>query len=108
MEGLHTFGDILTKISVNCVLNYTLHYYLCIYFYGFSRVCCMCIFIIVLYESVHLQNVFFYFKLYIYNSTRFYVCICFNLYTVQKTILGIDQLDVGDVTIWYHSYSFNH
>jgi len=35
VEGLHTVGDILTKISVNCVLNYMLHYYLCVYFYGF-------------------------------------------------------------------------
>jgi hypothetical protein len=34
MEGLHVVGDIFTKISVNCLLNYMLHYYLCIYFYG--------------------------------------------------------------------------
>jgi hypothetical protein len=35
VEGLHAVGDILTKISVNCVLNYMLHYYLCVCFYGF-------------------------------------------------------------------------
>jgi hypothetical protein len=35
VEGLHAVGDIFTKISVNCVLNYMLHYYLCVYFYGF-------------------------------------------------------------------------
>jgi hypothetical protein len=38
MEGLHTFGDILTKTSVNCVINYMLHCYLCAYFYGLSYV----------------------------------------------------------------------
>jgi hypothetical protein len=32
---------------------------------GFSCVCCMCIFTIVPYESVHLKNVFVFFKLYI-------------------------------------------
>jgi hypothetical protein len=58
MEGVDTIGDIITKISVNCVLNYMLHYYLCVYFMGFSCLFFMCIFIIVLYESVHLQNVF--------------------------------------------------
>jgi hypothetical protein len=31
MEGMHTVGDIITKISVNCMLNYMLHYYLCVY-----------------------------------------------------------------------------
>jgi hypothetical protein len=55
VEGLHTVGDIFTKISVNCVLNYMLHYYLCVYFYGFF----MCVLhayfiIIILYEFVHL------------------------------------------------------
>jgi mannose/fructose/N-acetylgalactosamine-specific phosphotransferase system component IIC len=34
-EGLHVVGDILTKISINCVINYMLHYYLRVYFYGF-------------------------------------------------------------------------
>jgi hypothetical protein len=77
MEGMHAVGDILIKISVNCVLNYMLHYYLCVYFYGFSLcVCCMCIFIIGLYESMHLQNLFVCFKLYIYKVPRdFFVYI---------------------------------
>jgi hypothetical protein len=35
VEGLHTVGDIITKISVNCVINYMFHYYLRVYFYGF-------------------------------------------------------------------------
>jgi hypothetical protein len=54
MEGLHAIGDIFTKISVKCVLNYMFHYYLCIYFYGFSFVRFMCISIIILYESIYL------------------------------------------------------
>ena len=35
VEGLYTVGDILTKISVNFVINYLLHNYLRVYFYGF-------------------------------------------------------------------------
>ena len=35
MEDLHAVGDILTKISVNCVISYMLHIYLRVYFYGF-------------------------------------------------------------------------
>jgi hypothetical protein len=51
----YTVGDLFTKISVHFVLNYMLHYYVCAYFYGlFMCVCCVCIFIIILYEFVHL------------------------------------------------------
>jgi hypothetical protein len=66
VEGLHAVGDIFTKISVNCVLNYMLHYYLCVYFYGFFL--CVHVYVLLLlfmYESVHLHNVFFLFKFYI-------------------------------------------
>ena len=35
VEGLHVVGDIFTKISVNRVLNYVLHYYLCIFLWVF-------------------------------------------------------------------------
>jgi hypothetical protein len=41
VEGLHVVGDIITKISVNCVLIYMLHYYLCVIFMGISCLCCM-------------------------------------------------------------------
>jgi hypothetical protein len=34
VEGLHAVGDIFTNISVHFVLNYILHYYVCVYFYG--------------------------------------------------------------------------
>jgi hypothetical protein len=79
LEGLHIVGDIITKISVNCVLIYMLHYYLCVYLWVF-RLCCLylslylwelfvyvaCICLLLFpYESVHLQNVFFCFKFYI-------------------------------------------
>jgi hypothetical protein len=81
VEGLHAVGDIITKISVNCVLNYMLHYYLCVYFYGFflwwfilvfismgiSCLCCMYMLLLFPYESMHLQNVFVYFKFNIYK-----------------------------------------
>jgi hypothetical protein len=57
----HAIGDIITKISVNCVLIYMLHYYL----WEFPiYVACICL-VLFLYESVHLHNVFFCFKLYI-------------------------------------------
>jgi hypothetical protein len=58
MEGLYAIGDIFTKISVNCVLNYMLHYYVCVYFYGFSCVCYMCVLIIILYEFVHFKSLY--------------------------------------------------
>jgi hypothetical protein len=35
VKGLHIVGDIVTKISVNYVLIYMMHCYLCVYFYGF-------------------------------------------------------------------------
>jgi hypothetical protein len=57
MEVFHAIGDIFTKMSVNCVLNYMLHYYLCVIFMGFSCVCCMCISIFILYESVHFHSI---------------------------------------------------
>jgi hypothetical protein len=38
VEGLDAVDDILTRISVNCVINYMLHYYLHVYFMGLSYV----------------------------------------------------------------------
>jgi hypothetical protein len=59
MEGLHTFGDILTNIRVNCVINYMLHYYLCVYiFMVFSIYAARTCLILFQYESMHLHNVF--------------------------------------------------
>jgi hypothetical protein len=59
-------------------------------FMGFSCVCCMCIFISILYESVHLQNVFLYFKLYIYKVSQEFLCeYVLILYTVNFFLCGI-------------------
>jgi hypothetical protein len=41
MEGLHAVGDILTKISVNCVINLHATLLFTCYFYGF--ILCMII-----------------------------------------------------------------
>ena len=66
---------------------------------GFSYVCCMCIFIIILYESVHLQNVFVCFKFYIYKVLQEFLCVYVLIsYTVRNFLCGITQLDVGNVT----------
>jgi hypothetical protein len=62
MEGVHAFGDIFTKISVNCVIN--LHYALLFVFIfmglsyvwfitvfifmGIACICCMHMFIVIL------------------------------------------------------------
>jgi hypothetical protein len=35
VEGLHTVGGIISKISINCVLIYMLCIYTCVYVYGF-------------------------------------------------------------------------
>jgi hypothetical protein len=46
VEGMHAIGDIITKISVNCVINYMLHCHLRVYFYGFIlRVVYNCLYI---------------------------------------------------------------
>jgi hypothetical protein len=61
VEGMHTVGDILTKISANCVIN--LHaalLFTCLFlwviicvvitvfiFMGISYICCMYIFIVI-------------------------------------------------------------
>jgi hypothetical protein len=47
VEDLHEVGDILSKISVNCVLIYMLHYYLCVIFMGISCLCYMYMFIVI-------------------------------------------------------------
>jgi hypothetical protein len=68
VEGLHAAGGILAKISVNCVINYMLHYYLRVISMGLSYVwfitvfifmgiACVCL-LLFQYESVHLHNVF--------------------------------------------------
>ena len=62
MEGLHAVGDILTKISVNCVINLHVALLFRCYFYGFilcviivvcmlmgiACICCMYMFIVII------------------------------------------------------------
>jgi hypothetical protein len=64
VEGLHTVGDILTRISVNCELNYMVHYYLCVYFYGF--------FLYVVYTSLYIYG-------YCFSMMRVYVYCYFHM-----------------------------
>jgi hypothetical protein len=61
MDGLHVVGDILTKISVNCVINLHVallftclflwvspkHDYNCLYVYRYSHICCMSVFTVI-------------------------------------------------------------
>jgi hypothetical protein len=84
VEGLHAVGDILTKISVKCVIN--LHaallitclflWVLCVY------VACICL-LLFQYEIVHLHNVFVVYILYIIFR-KSSVCICFNSMQFEK------------------------
>jgi hypothetical protein len=55
MEGMHIVGDILTKISANCVINLLVYFYgfilcmvmtVCI-FMGISCKCCMHMFTVI-------------------------------------------------------------
>jgi Na+/phosphate symporter len=61
MEGMHTFGDIITNISVNCVINLHVAFlFTCVFlsvticvvifvfiFMGISCICCMYTFTII-------------------------------------------------------------
>ena len=84
MEGLHTIGDIITKISVNCVINLHAALLFTCYFYGFilcviivvcmlMGIACICLLlfsvnpcIYIAYLSVHV--------LYILRFQKSYVC----------------------------------
>ena len=92
VEGMHAVGDILTKISVNCVINlYVALLFTCLFFwvypmcgynYLYSYGYCMYMFHVCVYcyfsmnqcnYKVHLFVYVLYIKL--RNSS---VCICFN------------------------------
>jgi hypothetical protein len=64
VEGLHAVGDILTKISVNCVINFMMHYYLRVYFYGFI-ICVVhnCLYIYGYFLYMMHVYVYFYFSM---------------------------------------------
>jgi hypothetical protein len=84
VEGLHAVGDILTKISVNCVINLHVALLFTCYFYGFilcmiivvcmlMGIACICLLlfsvnpcIYIAYLSVHI--------LYILSFHKSFVC----------------------------------
>jgi hypothetical protein len=92
LEGLHIFGDILTIISVNCVINYILHNYLHVYVYGFI-LCVDYNHVYIYVYCLHMMHAYVYchfcmnmcnynmslsvYVLYI-NFRKSSVCICFN------------------------------
>jgi hypothetical protein len=113
VEGLHAVGDILTKISVNCVINlhaallftclflwvYPMCGYNCLYIYGYFlymlHVYVYCYFsvnpcIYIMYLSIYV--------LYIYISARV-LCVYILIACSSKNLCGIAQLDVGYVTV---------
>jgi hypothetical protein len=114
---------IVSLLSVNCVLNYMLHYYLCVYFYGFFLcVVYTCLYIYGYFLSMLHVYVYCYFHMnlciyrmylsvlsFIYKVPQEFLCV-YVLICIQfeKFLRGIAQLDVGDVTIWYQSFSFQH
>jgi hypothetical protein len=98
MEGLHAVGDILTKISVNCVIKlhvallftcaflwvYLMCGYNCLYIYGYClymlHVYVYCYFsmnlcIYIMYLSVYILYIMF---------RKNYVCIYFNRMQFEK------------------------
>jgi hypothetical protein len=59
VEGMHTVGDIIIKISVNCVINlHTTLLFTCLFLWVlFVYVACICL-LLFQYETMHLHNVF--------------------------------------------------
>jgi hypothetical protein len=98
LEGMNSFGDIITKISVNCVINYMLHCYLCFYFYGFILravynyiyIYGYCMYMLHVYVycyfSMNLCIYIMYLSIYLLyiNFRKSYVCICFNFMKFKK------------------------
>jgi hypothetical protein len=97
MEGLHVVGDILTKISVNCViklhvalsftcifmsLSYVL-LYLSLYLWVLPAYAACIRLLLFPCESVHLQMYLYAYVLYIFFRKSF-VCIYFNCMQFQK------------------------
>ena len=92
VEGLHAVGDIITKISFNCVINlhvallftwlffwvYPMCGYNCLYSYGYCLYMLhVCVYYYFSMNPCNYRIHFYIYVLYIkfHNS---YVCICFN------------------------------
>jgi hypothetical protein len=67
VEGIHEVGGHLSKIRINCVLNYLLHYSLCIYFYGFFSVYDACVLLVLFPMNLYICRVFVFFSIYVYS-----------------------------------------
>jgi len=114
VEGLHAVGDILSKISVNCVINlhvallftclflwvYPMCAYNCFYIHGY----CLYMLDVYVYYYFSMNMCIYEMYLFVYvlyiKFCKSYVCICL-IPCSSKFLCGIAQLDVGYVTIWY-------
>jgi len=89
VEGLHAVDDILTKISVNWVLNYMLHYFLCVYFYGFILcVVYTCLYIYGYFLSMLHVYVYCYFHMNLCNYRMYFSVLSF-IYKVLQEFLCV-------------------
>jgi hypothetical protein len=98
VEGLHAVGDILTKISVNCVINlhvallfmclflwvYPMCGYNCLYIYGYFLY--MLHVYVYCYFSMNLCIYRMYLSVYVLyiKFRKSFVCICFNCMQFEK------------------------
>ena len=84
MEGLHVVGDILTKISVNCVINLHVALLFTCYFYGFilcviivfcmlMGIACICLFLFIVNPCIYIAYLFVH-VLYILSFCKSFVC----------------------------------
>jgi hypothetical protein len=110
VEGLHAVGDILTKISVNCVIN--LHaalLFTCLFLWVYPMCGYNCLYIYVYFLYMMHPYVYFYFNanlciyrciclftFFIYISARV-LCVYILIACISKNLCGIAQLDAGYV-----------
>jgi hypothetical protein len=113
VEGLHAVGDILTKISVNCVINlhvallftclflwvYPMCGYNCLYIYGYFLY--MLHVYVYCYFSMNLCIYIMYLSVYVLyiNASARVLCVYVLIACSSKNLCGIAQLDVGYVTV---------
>jgi hypothetical protein len=115
VEGLHAVGDILTKISVNCVINlhvallftclilwvYSMCGYNYLYSYGYFlymlHVCFYGYFS--MNPCIYSKCIFHVYILYIYKVLARVLCVYVLIACSSKNLCGIAQLDVGYVIV---------
>jgi hypothetical protein len=79
MEGLHAVGDILTKISVNCVINFHVALlFMCLFLWVYHMCCYSCLYVYGYFLYVLHVYVYYYFSknscIYVmYFSVMFYI-----------------------------------